>query len=481
MITIRRKFAMALCVIFIVATISFNLFLVKFFEGNFRDYILNDMNEIYKVSIKNLDDYYLINNISKISVDEDSFNNKTISFLVQRVNCQGVFYNINGEIIASSIIGGKETNLSILRKLPKSFETVKYNKTAVDIENKIDGVFAKLSYPIYGQGTNVVGIIVLIKDYSDELNRNKEIKNIVNIIVIGFFTIIYLVVYCLISRIIKPIITLKEKVSEISSGVYPQEVEIKSKDEIGVLINSFNIMINRLRKKDEQEKNIFRNITHELKTPLTNISGYAQILREEDFNNEDFRIKALDRIVFESKRMHELVMTLLNISKQSSDLEQYSFEEVNLDEIIRESLELQFPKINEKGLIISKENNVDKVNGNKEYLSILINNLMDNAIKYSNIKTKVIINTIIDEEYVRFSVLTEGKCISEDMVQKIFEPFVKIENQGFTSKTSHGLGLYICKNIVKGHNGFIEVKVNGNISEFIVKIPDIHTLAISHK
>lgn len=71
---------------------------------------------------------------------------------------------------------------------------------------------------------------------------------------------------------VKPIIMLKDKVSEISKGKYPDKLEVKSKDEIGVLVNSFNLISEKLRIKDEQEKNIFRNITHELKTPLTSIS-----------------------------------------------------------------------------------------------------------------------------------------------------------------------------------------------------------------
>jgi signal transduction histidine kinase len=472
MLTIRRKFAIVLGGIFILSTILFNLFLVKFFDENFQKYIVSDMNEIYKVSINNLNDYFLINNISKKLIKENDVNNKVLNFLVQRVNCQAVFYNVKGEILSSSVIGGKETDLNILRSLPKSFDNVKDNKTVVDIENKKDRVLVKLSYSIYGENNESVGVIVLIKDYSDEFNRNKDIRNIVNIIVFILFTIIFLVVYYLISRIIRPIIILKDRVSVISSGGYPHEIEIKSKDEIGVLIDSFNIMISKLKKKDEQEKNIFRNITHELKTPLTSISGYAQILREEDFDNEEFRIKALDRIIFESNRMHELVVTLLNVSKQSSDLEQYSFEEVNINEIINETLELQMPKIYEKELEIFKENNVNKINGNKEYITILINNLIDNAIKYSNIGTKVVINLRLEGEYVVFSIITEGKDIPKDMVQKIFEPFIRVEKQGFTFKTSHGLGLYICKSIVDGHGGDIDVIVDGNKSEFIVKLPN---------
>lgn len=469
--TIRRKFAAVLGGIFIISTILFNLFLVRFFDRNFKNYVVTDMNDVYKVSINNLNDYFLIKNIDKKLITEIDVNNKALSFLVQRLNCQAIFYNVKGEIVSSNTVGGKETDLNILRALPKSFEEAKSNKTIIDIENKNDGVLVKLSYSIYGKNDENIGVIVLIKDYSDEFNRNRDIRNIVNIIVLILFTIILSVVYYLISRIIKPIIILKEKVSVISSGGYPNEIKSKSKDEIGILIDTFNIMINKLKKKEEQEKNIFRNITHELKTPLTSISGYAQILRDKDFNNEEFKGQALDRIIFESKRMHDLVMSLLNISKQSSDLKQYSFEEVNINEIINDSLEIQRLKINEKKLIIFKEKNVYKIQGNKEQIRILINNLIDNAVKYSNKNTEVFINLKLESDFVIFSVLTEGKVIPIDMVDKIFEPFVRIEERGFSSKTSHGLGLYICKNIVEGHGGDINVVINDSKSKFAVRLP----------
>lgn len=138
-----------------------------------------------------------------------------------------------------------------------------------------------------------------------------------------------------------------DKVSEISKGKYPDKLPVKSMDEIGVLVQSFNIMNEKLRLKDEQEKAIFRNITHELKTPLASISGYAQILRDNEVK-EEFKNKALNRIVSESNRMHELVVTLLNISKQSSDLEEYSFEKVNIKEIINDSISIHLPEIREK-------------------------------------------------------------------------------------------------------------------------------------
>lgn len=475
MLTIKHKFGIVLSLIFIISIIVFNSFMDKFFYQRFKIYVSEDMKENYTVSFKNLEDYILINDIERDSILDEDLIDSVMKFIVDRVYCQGVIFDFDGKVLSTGITSENEIDIELLTKLPSSFELAIDNKTVLDIEKKNAKVYGKLSYCIYGKDYKPIGILVLIKDYSGEYNRNIANKNLINISVAILFIIIFIAVYLLSSRMIKPIVILKDKVSEISKGRYPDKLPVKSKDEIGVLVQSFNTMSEKLRLKDEQEKAIFRNITHELKTPLASISGYAQILRDNEVK-EEFKNKALNRIVSESNRMHELVVTLLNISKQSSDLEEYSFEKVNIKEIIDDSISINLPEIKSKGLEIIEEYDDAIVNGNNQYLTILFRNLINNGIKYCYKNTKVVINLNSEGSEVIFSILTEGKEIPENMRGKVFDPFIKVEKGGFSSKTSHGLGLYICKNIVEAHNGCIQLEVNDNISEFIVKLPSFNTL-----
>lgn len=470
MLTVRKKYGLVLGSVFILSLITFNILLNKFFDKNFKKFVAKDMEDIYKISSKNLEDYTVLNSIDKNKMNIEDFNSKAMSFIVERVNSQGIFYNINGEVISNGINNGESIDLNIIKDLPPSFENTKYNKTVVDIINKNRNVLGKLSIPIYNEESQI-GVLVLVKDYSNDYLRNLNIKSIINIMVSILFIIIFICIYLLSSSIIKPIIKLKDKLLEISNGDYPEKIKNTSKDEIGVLINSFNDMNEKLKFKDNQEKNIFRNITHELKTPLTNISGYAQILIEDDFNDEAFKKKALERIISESNRMHELVMSLLNISKQSSDLEEYSFEEVNIKNIIDDLISLKSLQIKEKELNIIT--NIEEVNirGNKQYLIILFSNLIDNGIKYSYKKTNIIIEVKKDNNNLYFSILSKGKKIPYELKDKIFEPFVKVEEKGFSSKNSNGLGLYICRNIVLGHKGKINLILDDDKSKFIIELP----------
>ncbi|MBS5885051.1 MAG: ATP-binding protein [Clostridium sp.] len=479
MLTIRRKFGIVLGFIFILSILFFNLIMDKFFDRNFKDNISKDMSNIYKVSAKNLEDYIAINSIEKEKMLKDDFNNKVLKFIVERVNCQGVFYSLDGEVLATGIANEKVIDLNILKEMPFSFDLAKNNKSVVDIESKNGNILGKLSSPIYGKDNENIGILVLIKDYSNDYLKNRDIKNIVNIIVLIVFLLVFISIYFLSSAIIRPIIILKDKLSEISIGSYPEKINKTSKDEIGVLIDSFNNMSEKLKLKDEQEKNIFRNITHELKTPLTNISGYAQILREDDFNDGEFKNNALDRIIFESNRMHDLAISLLDISKQSSDIKEYAFEEVNLKNIIEELIHLQLPKIKDKNLKIESNISEEYINGNKQYSRMMFSNLIDNGIKYSSNSTTIAIDLKEIGSNIEFSILSKGKVIPHEMKEKIFEPFVKVEQKGFSSKDSNGLGLYICRNIVTGHKGTINVNLNGDETKFIVKLPKVNNLEIT--
>ena len=471
MLTIRKKYGIVLLLIFLLSTISFNLVMDKFFDKEFEDFVKNDMQDIYYISSKNLEDYIELNSIEKSNININYFDNKMIRFVVERVNTQGIFYDINGNVISTGITNEKVIDLNILKDLPPSFDEAKNNKTMLDIESKNGRILGKLSVPIYRSYNEQIGTLVLIKDYSDDYLRNTSIKNLVNIIVLVLFLIIFTCIYFLSSRIIKPIVILKNKLLEISIGSYPEKIENKSNDEIGVLIDSFNNMSERLKSKDEQEKNIFRNITHELKTPLTNISGYAQILRDDNFNDEEFKRNALDRIISESNRMHELVISLLDISEQSSDLKEYFFEEVNIKNIIEDLISIKYPKIIEKNLNVINKINEETINGNKQYLTMLFSNLIDNGIKYSYKNTDIRIETKRINEGFQFSILTKGKKIPIEFKDKIFDPFIKIEEKGFSSKDSNGLGLYICKNIVLGHRGSIEAILNNDETKFIVNLP----------
>lgn len=479
MLTIRRKYGVVLSIIFIVFIVISNIILNRFFYKNFKEHITTDMEKNYQVSLSSLNDYLAINNIYKDELTLSNLNNNIVNFILNRVYCQGALYDLNGNLLLKGTINENEVDLNIYAISEETLNIVKDNKAIIDIERRSDSIIGKVSYLIYGKNKQPIGIMMLTNNYEKEYIRNENINRLVNYIFSGLFLIIIISIYFLSSKIVTPLILLKNKVSEVGKGNYPSKINITSNDEVGVLVDSFNLMSEKLKRKDEQEKNIFRNITHELKSPITSISGYAQILSEDNFKDEEFKAIAIKRIVLECNRMNELVGTLLDISKQISDLEDYSFENIDLKYILNNVVQANLIRIKEKSLEIINEANDISINGNKQYLYILVNNLVENAVKYSNNNSKIVIELKEFKEYIIFSILSEGKSIPIEKKESIFEPFVKVDGISKNKKNSHGLGLYICKNIVEAHNGKIEVEVDGNKSKFIVKFENFNTLETS--
>lgn len=479
MLTIRRKYGVVLSIIFIVFIIVSNIILNRFFYRNFKEYITSDMEKNYQVSFSSLNDYLAINNIYKDELTLNNFNNNIINFILNRVYCQGALYDLEGNLLLKGAINENQVDLNIYGISEETLNTVKENKAVIDIERRADSIIGKVSYLIYGKNKQPIGVMMLTNNYEKEYIRNENINRLVNFIFAGLFLIIVISIYFLSSKIVNPLILLKNKVSEVGKGNYPSKIDITSNDEVGVLVESFNLMSEKLKRKDEQEKNIFRNITHELKSPITSISGYAQILSEDSFQDEEFKEIAIKRIVHECNRMNELVGTLLDISKQISDLEDYSFENVDLKYILSDVLQADLVRIKEKSLEIISEANDISINGNKQYLYILLNNLVENAVKYSNNNSKIVIELKEFNDYIIFSILSEGKSIPIEKKESIFEPFVKVDGANKNKKNSHGLGLYICKNIIEAHNGTIELEVDGNKSKFIAKFKKFNTLETS--
>lgn len=437
------------------------------------------MEKSYEVSFSSLNDYLAINNIDKSEMTVSDLNNNVINFILNRVYCQGALYDLNGNLLLKGTIDENELDLNVYGISEETLNIVKDNKAIIDIERRSNSIIGKVSYLVYGKNKQAIGVMMLANNYEKEYIRNQNINKLVNYIFTGLFLIILISIYFLSSKIVNPLILLKNKVSEVGKGSYPSKIDITSNDEVGILVDAFNSMSEKLKKKDEQEKNIFRNITHELKSPITSISGYAQILSEDNFQDEEFKALAIKRIVFECKRMNELVGTLLDISKQISDLEDYSFENVNLKYILNDIIQANLVNIKEKSLEIIDETNDISIKGNKQYLYILVNNLVENAIKYSNDNSKIVIELKNLNEHTIFSILSEGKAIPIEKKERIFEPFVKVDDSRKNKKNSHGLGLYICKNIAEAHNAIIEVEVHGNKSKFIVKFEKFNTLETS--
>jgi len=181
-----------------------------------------------------------------------------------------------------------------------------------------------------------VGIIDLEKSYSDSYITYKKTIQFITLGEFLLFIFIFVLTLFITSKITRPITVLTKAVKQVGQGNYNVELKVKGKDEIGILSKEFINMKDKINEqiqtiKLEKEKveklekgrrSFFNNVTHELKTPLTAISGYAEMLLEGIVEDEEFRKRANERIFLESERLHKLVLELISVAKGISSLEE---------------------------------------------------------------------------------------------------------------------------------------------------------------
>ena len=309
---------------------------------------------------------------------------------------------------------------------------------------------------------------------------NNTIRS-VSLITVVVFLVALVVALALANSIAGPIGKLANISSALQKDVEQNKIDIgkvvrlsrsKRKDEIGTLERNFAEMIYRidqqmktidsdryeLKRLSEYKKVFYDNVTHELKTPLTSIKGYAEVLEENGFTDKEFFDKGIAHIRSESDRMYNMVVTLLELSRMS-DAVNVPKERVNLGELLQQVCEgMQF-KAEKYGDVI--ELNLRQravVMGSDTQLKEVFINIIDNAIKYGypNSAIQVLVNA--NRESVTVQVANSGDGIDEKEIPRLFIPFYRRKDkEGQREQGSSGLGLSIVKQLVEQHGGRISI------------------------
>ena len=258
-------------------------------------------------------------------------------------------------------------------------------------------------------------------------------------------------------RTASPISALSAAATEIASGNLNVSVEESDrKDEIGELEKQFNLMVRELQSNEYLKKDFISNVSHEFKTPLAIISGYASLLTEDNISQKE-RKEYASLIVQESNRLSKLSGNILQLSKLNRTEIHPEHHFFSLDEQIRQCILLLEPKWSEKNLDFELDLVPCDYHGNENLLSEVWLNLIDNAIKFSSPGATVSIRTETKSSgNLCISIQDQGCGMDEVTKNRIFEQFY----QGDTSHKNegNGLGLSIVSKVVELHGGKIDVK-----------------------
>lgn len=216
-----------------------------------------------------------------------------------------------------------------------------------------------------------------------------------------------------------------------------------------------------LKSLDNLKDEFLSNLRHELNTPLTSIKGFSELLYDGTLGelNED-QMKAIERVVVKTRKLQNLINSLLFVSTNQNGNVKYNFEQIDLVSVLNGVLNISTDSVNEKNLSIMTDLAFDSclIDGDRTYLPQVFHNLIDNAIKFTPKGGDITIFASVEENQVHIVIGDTGIGISENDIPALFTKFYQIDSSSTRNYGGNGLGLYISKVIVESHNGKIWIE-----------------------
>jgi signal transduction histidine kinase len=266
--------------------------------------------------------------------------------------------------------------------------------------------------------------------------------------------------------IIKRIMTLNESTKKVIQGDYNININDKHKDELSELTKSFNEMTNALQQNEYVSKNFIRNFSHEYKTPLSTIKGYAELIQDEGHLTKDTK-EYLEIIIEESSRLSDLSYNMLLISQIDHQIIIPKEDNINITEELRKVIQTKQLMFDEKGLSFDLDVLDLTVKTNQSLIYQVFSNIIDNAIKYTFPHQTIHIQFDKNDDHLQmiFSNPTKLTDIDESQLFNMF-----YTNQTHTRK-SNGIGLSLVKKVVEKLGGQIQASIDQDSFKLSIDFP----------
>lgn len=282
-----------------------------------------------------------------------------------------------------------------------------------------------------------------------------------SVISLFFVSLLGLIVSFLTAKhVALPLVMMNRAAKVIANGDFEQRVEIKSNDEVGELAQSFNHMAESLQAHEKVQKDFIANISHDLRSPLTSMNGFLTAMLDGTIPAE-MQEKYLRIVLEETKRLSRMTQGIVELSRAQSSailLEESNFD---INSLIRSNIDLLEPQLKEKHAIIRAIYDEEKtmVRGDKDKISRVLQNLLNNAVKFSPENGVVEVETtLLDKKKVLISIKDEGPGISQEDQKYVFDRFFKSDITRNEDKVGSGIGLAIAKEFMLAHGENITVK-----------------------
>ena len=410
--------------------------------------------EMYQV--KNMDQ--IANKI--LNIKEGSLNQELESLAYKNEVCMEVLWS-NGSVSKyNTLMVGCELNTgnNEIKRLQNEFLKSSDVTQTYRIKSNLYQAYAYL----YGIKTNL-GSIYLYSPLKDLSEVSKVLQS--QLIFITFIAIIIasFIAYFLSKKLTNPILEITNKARNLGKGNYNQTYDESGIKEIDELANVLKTTQDELLKTDELRRDLMANVSHDLKTPLTMIKAYAEMVRDLTYQDDEKRISNCNVIMNETDRLNLLVNDILDLSKLEADVKELEITKYDLVSEIKEIIKrYEIIKETENYNFVLEMPNKAMVLADKNKVNQVIYNLINNAINHTG-KDKLVTIRLSkkDNEYL-FEVIDTGKGIKEEEIPLIWNKYYKSEKKYQRNVVGTGIGLSIVKSILEKHQCKYGVKSKEN-------------------
>ena len=308
-----------------------------------------------------------------------------------------------------------------------------------------------------------------------------------DIAVLLFFSILLLILYFVLFShgFVVYVREIIQGIEKMKNGNFTEEIPVRGNDEFSEIADSINEMRRNLGETLEQQKMIEQtkdelvtNVAHDLRTPLTSIIGYLDLLSQKDVLTEEQEQKYLGIAASKARQLETLIKDLFDYTRYEKDKVKIKKDSLDLNLFMPQLVDEFYPSFMENHLtcVTHFSEGTLEIQGDGELLVRAIGNLMSNAIKYGadGKLIEVYTGSISDSAFV--AIVNYGRVIPSEDLEKIFDKFYRVENSRSLKTGGTGLGLAIAKNIVTLHDGNIWAMSGDNGTRFQIEIPLSHPI-----
>ncbi|MDM0979005.1 HAMP domain-containing sensor histidine kinase [Clostridium perfringens] len=445
-------------VIIIIVTLLTVVISKFYFDKKFGDYIMIKNQNTVQNILMELSEQYSDNEWNYKNIEKITYNSLDKGIIV-------ALYDKEDKEIMNIEKNSKDKCNRIMNFIKSSMEG-KYGSTTSQFE--------PVYYPLIKSGEKIGE--VRVKFYGPIFYMQNELVflDIVNKIILGIGVLLILastIMGFIISRsITRPINKLMTKAKYISKGEYDKKIEINTDIlEINDLINSINNLSQSIKEQENIRKRLTGDISHELKTPLTNIQSHLEAMIDGIWEPTEERLLSVKE---EAERLSSLVSDMQKLNKYDESSIKLKKDNVNISDIICFVI-FQFSNLaKSRNIKIEYEKKNINLYCDKDKITQALVNILSNAIRYSNEGSTIFIEESLKDNKVIISIEDQGIGISEEDLKYVFERFYRADKSRTRATGGTGIGLTIVKSIVSSHGGEVKLESKlGEGSKFTIILP----------